>query len=81
MSHLWDQRNSVLAKSLSLLIPTSLQPEEVNLSYLNSNNFIEFRIHSLKYQGSTTFDCKDSGVRKLEFVAKTPFLFLTVRST
>ena len=47
---------------------------------LNSHNFIEFRIHSLKYQRCTTFDCKDSAVRKLEFVAKTSYLFSTVRS-
>ena len=31
-------------------------------------------IYSLKYQGSTTLGCKDIGIRKSEFVAKTQFL-------
>ena len=30
--------------------------------------------HSLKYLRSTTLCCKDLGIRKLEFVAKTQFL-------
>ena len=33
-------------------------------------------MHSLKYLGSTTFDCKDVGARTSEFVAKTQFLYL-----
>ena len=36
---------------------------------------IEFsRNHSLKYRRSATLGCKDIGIRKLEFVAKTQFL-------
>ena len=31
-------------------------------------------IYSVKYQRSPTFDCKDIGIRKSEFVAKTQFL-------
>ena len=31
-------------------------------------------IHSLKYLRSTTISCKDIGIRKSEFVAKTQFL-------
>jgi len=34
------------------------------------------RIHSLKYLRSTTLGCKDIGIRKSEFVAKTQFLWL-----
>ena len=33
-----------------------------------------YRIHSLKYQRSSTLGCKDIGIEKLEFVAKTQFL-------
>ena len=37
--------------------------------------YIEFsRNHSLKYRRSATLGCKDIGIRKLEFVAKTQFL-------
>ena len=32
------------------------------------------RIHSLKYQRSPTLNCKDIGIGKSEFVAKTQFL-------
>ena len=32
------------------------------------------RIHSLKYLRSLTFRCKDTGIRKAEFVTKTQFL-------
>ena len=33
------------------------------------------RIHSLKYLKSTTLESKDIGFRKVEFVAKTQFLW------
>ena len=33
------------------------------------------RSNSLKYQGFPPSDCQDIGIRKLEFVAKTQFLF------
>ncbi len=35
------------------------------------------RIHSLKYLRSAALGCKDIGIRKSEFVAKTHFLFTT----
>ena len=34
-----------------------------------------YRIHSLKYQRSFTLGCKDIGIEKLEFVAKTPLSY------
>ena len=34
------------------------------------------RIPSLKYKRNTTFDCKDKGIKKPEFVAKTRFLIV-----
>ena len=34
------------------------------------------RIHSLKYLKSTTLGCKDIGIRKSEFVAKTQFILM-----
>ena len=64
-------RNWVFATNSDFLIPISLQPDGVNLQYfkLSSN-----RIHSLKYQRSPTLNCKDIGIRKSGFVAKTQFL-------
>ena len=62
----------IFAKKLSFCnklkfsIPTSLQIYGVNLF----NN----RINSLKYLRSTALDCKDIGIRKSVFVAKTLFL-------
>ena len=38
------------------------------------------RIHSLKYLRYATFGFKDIVIRKLEFVAKTQFLYLNARS-
>ena len=35
-------------------------------------------LYSLKYQRSTTSDCKDTGIRKSDFVAKTQFLYETI---
>ena len=32
-------------------------------------------IHSLKYLRSPTIKCKDTGIRKSEFVSKTQFLY------
>ena len=48
------------------LIPIALQPDGVhqNLYYLNW-------IHIAKCLRSTTSDCKDIGIGKFEFVAKT----------
>ena len=40
-----------------------------NLDYL-----IYQLIHGLKYRRSTALGCKDIGIRKFEFVAKTQFL-------
>jgi len=34
-----------------------------------------FIFHSLKYVRSTTLDCKDKFIRKIEFVAKTQFRY------
>ena len=34
---------------------------------------------SLKYKSCTPSGCKDVGIRKFEFVAKTQFLFVVIR--
>ena len=68
----------IFAKKLSFCnklkfsIPTSLQIYGVNLF----NN----RINSLKYLRSTALDCKDIGIRKSVFVAKTQIFFVESKS-
>ena len=53
-----------------LLVPNGSILCHLNLVYL-----IYDIIHSLKYQKSSKYrDCKDIGIRKSEFVAKTQFL-------
>ena len=55
--------------------PKSLKPDGVNLYYFKLRVMWSARIQSLKIQRSMTFGCKDIGVRKSEFVAKTQFLY------
>ena len=57
----------------TFLIIISLQHDEEKCLYFNQIIF-SHRIHSLKYPRSTTLGPKDIGIRKLKFVAKTPFL-------
>ena len=61
------QKSSLWSK-LKFLIPISMKPNGVNLRLFLSNI-----IHSLKYQRSTTSGCKDIGIGKSEFLAKTHF--------
>ena len=66
-----DQRNWVFATNLNVLIPISLQPDDVNLWQFQTKIIGPNKIHSLRF---TTLRCKDIGIRKSEFVAKTWFL-------
>ena len=52
--------------------PPSLQPDSVNLWNFKLRFFDQ--TESLKYLKSTTLGCKDKGIIKSEFVAKTQFL-------
>ena len=49
-------------------------PEKLEKMVLCPNLMNLNRIQSLKYLRSTTFGCRDIGIRKSEFVSKTQFL-------
>ena len=51
-----------------------MQPDNINLSFFILKIIWSDRIHSLKYQRSTTLGCIDKEIRKSEFVARTQFL-------
>ena len=69
------QRNWVFATNSDFLIPLSLQPNVLDLRYfiisVGSNSL------SLKYQRFNPSGCKDIGIRKISFEAKTQLLYLT----
>ena len=74
------QRNWVFTTNSNFLIPISFQPDVITLWYFKLRLFDRSnRIHSLKYIRSTTFGCTDIRTIKLEFVAKTQFLFYANR--
>ena len=56
-----------------------LYPDPVNLLNFKLKTIRSNRIHSLKYLRFTTLGCKDIGIRKSEFVAKTQFLFVIMQ--
>ena len=58
----------------NFLNPIVLQPDNINLSFFILKIIWSDRIHSLKYQRSTTLGCIDKEIRKSEFVARTQFL-------
>ena len=43
------EKNWVFAQNSNVLIPTSLQPEDVNLWYFKLDSINRIRIHKLKY--------------------------------
>ena len=66
------QKNWVFATNSNFITPISSQSHCINLCYFRL--FWSNRIHSLKYQSSTTSCCKKIEMRKSEFVAKTQLL-------
>ena len=75
----WIKRIEILREKIietatnsNFVFPISLQLYGVNLKYI---------IHSLKCLRCTTSICKDIRIRKLEFLARTPFhQYLLVRT-
>ena len=61
-----EQRNWVCVTISFILILISFHP--------NNIHSVTLKNLSLKYQSSTPSGCKDIGIRKFEFVAKTQFL-------
>ena len=54
-----------------------MRPNGVDLKYVETMNSVGLNNLSLKYQRFMTLGCKDLGIRKSEFVAKSQFLLLT----
>ena len=67
------KRNGVFATNSNFLITIALPPDGMKLWYFKLI-LLELQIHSLKYIRFRTLGCKDIGIRKSEFVAKTQFL-------
>ena len=68
------ERNQVFVTNSDILVPLSLQPDNVNLWYLEFKFVKSNWIYSLKCLRCTTLGCKYIGNRKSKFVAKTQFL-------
>ena len=69
-------RNWVFSTNSNFLIRISLQLNCVNLLKFQAQNVWSIRIHGLNYQRSETLGCKDIGIIKSEFEAKTLFLYI-----
>ena len=68
-AHKYEKRKWVFATNSDFLIAISLQPNFVNLRYFKL--WIMLDQIGLKYHRFTSSGCKDIGIRKFEFVAKT----------
>ena len=71
-------RNWVFATNSNFLILISVQPDGFPTLIFQTEIFWPNRIESLKYLRATTLGCKDIGIRKSEFVAKTQFLLIRI---
>ena len=63
-----------LCRKLSIYNPFIFGTQCITSLIFQTYFNLSTRIHSLKYQRSTTLESKDIGFRKAEFVAKTQFL-------
>ena len=71
LNNIFWESNWIFAKNSHFPIPISLLPNAVDLWYFKRRIFTRTNNLRLKYQTFTRSYCKDIGIRKFEFLAKT----------